>query len=353
MIRTRVTKAGKKSYQAIIRIKGFPDKVKTFRSKREAENWELKNTAAMKSGHYRDDTESQRCTLSDAIDRYLRDVLIPETKNYKTIKGHLLWWKGIYGKYSMAQVTPDLISKGKDLLTKEPTSNGKLRSPSTVNRYLASLSAVLSIACREWEWIHESPMSRVRKLREPRGRVRFLDGAERECLLQACRESSSIHLYPIVVLALSSGMRSGEIVGLKWRDVDLVNGKAILHQTKNGDRRVVPILGYALDTLKQHAASNGFSNEYIFPNTYGDGPIAFRSSWYRALKIAKIENFRFHDLRHSAASYLAMSGATPSEIAEVLGHKTLSMVKRYAHLSEAHTKEVVARMNNDIFKKTA
>jgi len=353
MIRTRVTTEGKKSYQAIVRVKGYPEKVKTFSSKREAEKWELKIKAAMKSGSYQDDIESQRQTLAHAIDRYTSQVLGPETKNYKTTQGHLQWWKNAYGKYSMAQITPNLLSQAKEELSKKTTPKGKPYAPATVNRYLASLSAVLSIACSEWSWIHESPMSRVRKLREPRGRVKFLDEAERESLLQACRKSSSIHLYPIVVLALSTGMRRGEIIGLKWNEVDLTTGKAVLHETKNGERRIVYITGYALDVLKKHAAVNVFHSSYLFPNMRGTAPINITSSWYKALEHANIKDFRFHDLRHCAASYLAMNGATPTDISEVLGHKTLAMVKRYAHLSEAHTKEVVTRMNSAIFSKSA
>ena len=354
MIRARITKAGKKSYQAIVRIKGYPDKVRTFSTKREAEqNWEIKIKAAMKSGRYRDDTEPQKRSLSDAIERYLKDVLNSKTKNHKTIKGHLLWWKAAFGKYSMVHVTPDLVSKGKDRLTKEPNLMGKLRSPATVNRYLGSLSAVLSIACQEWEWIHESPMSRIRKLRKPRGRVRFLDEAERESLLDACKKSSSTHLYPIVILALSTGMRRGEIIGLKWIDIDLTTGKAVLHETKNGERRVIHIADFAMDVLKKHAAATVFLSSYLFPNIRGNAPINITSSWSYALKQANLKDFRFHDLRHSAASYLAMNGATLAEIAEVLGHKTLAMVKRYAHLSEAHTKGVVTRMNHAIFSKSA
>ena len=113
MIRARNTKDGKKSYQVVIRVKGYPDKVKTFAGKREAQNWELKTTAAMKSGRYQDDAGAQRRTLSNAIDRYISEILTAKTKNYPTILGQLRWWQNSYGKYSMSKITPELICKAK------------------------------------------------------------------------------------------------------------------------------------------------------------------------------------------------------------------------------------------------
>ena len=122
-----------------------------------------------------------------------------------------------------------------------------------------------------------------------------------------------------------------------------------LHETKNGERRVIPLQGLALSLMKEHAKVRSLHCNFVFPSASKCQPIDIRTAWENALKKAKIGNFRFHDLRHSAASYLAMNGATLAEIAEVLGHKTLQMVKRYAHLSEAHTSSVVENMNERIF----
>jgi len=227
-----------------------------------------------------------------------------------------------------------------------------------VVRYLAALSHAFTIAVNEWGWLDDSPMRKVKKPALPRGRVRFLsedttDGekieGERTRLLKACEESSNPYLYPVVVLALSTGMRQGEIMGLTWEDVDLHQGRATLHETKNGERRVVPLSGKALELLKAHSKVRRLDTNLLFPGRIPQKPIALRAPWEAALKKAGIEDFRFHDLRHSAASYLAMNGASLAEIAEVLGHKTLQMVKRYSHLSEAHTAGVVARMNARIF----
>lgn len=242
-----------------------------------------------------------------------------------------------------------MIAEKRDQLAQGVTARGTKRTPATVNRYLSVLSHLFTIAIKEWGWLTENPLSKITKLKEPRGRVRYLSDNEREALLLACKESKNPYLYLIVVLALSTGARRMEILSLRWEDVDLNRKVIVLHQTKNSERRILPIAGLALTLMEQHAKIIKFGTDLIFPSHNSKKPMDIRKPWEIALKHAGIENFRFHDLRHSAASYLAMNGASLAEIAEVLGHKTLQMVKRYAHLSEAHTAKVVASMNERIF----
>ena len=209
-----------------------------------------------------------------------------------------------------------------------------------------------TIAINEWEWVEEHPMKKISKLPEPRGRVRFLDDKERERLLDACQNiRGADNLYLLVVLALSTGARHGELINLRWRDVDLTRKVIVLHDTKNKERRVLPLAHHALELIKAHHEARDVATDLLFPAPRKPNePWASRSAWQAAVTKAGLEDFRFHDLRHSAASYLAMNGASLAEIAEVLGHKTLAMVKRYAHLSEAHTAGVVERMNQKIFR---
>jgi integrase len=122
-------------------------------------------------------------------------------------------------------------------------------------------------------------------------------------------------------------------------------------KTKNGETRAVPLTGYALDVFTQHIKVRRLNTRLVFPNRTGTQPMSIREAWKFAVQRAEITNFRFHDLRHSAASYLAMGGASLAEIAEVLGHKTLQMTKRYTHLTGSHTCGVVERMNQTIFGK--
>jgi integrase len=242
------------------------------------------------------------------------------------------------GCLRLSDVTPAIITDHRDLLAQD-------HAPATVRRYLAALSHAFTVAIREWQWMEDNPCKRVSKPSEPRGRVRFLMDEERQRLLGACTASASRYLSLVVLIALSTGFRKGEILRLQWPDVDLTRGRLTSHETKNSERRTVPLTGSALDRMRQHARVRRIDTQLVFPNAHGTKPLDIRKAWETALKQASIPDFRFHDLRHSAASYLAMSGASLAEIAEILGHKTLAMVKRYAHLSEAHTAGVVARMN--------
>src|SRR5262249_44540519 len=158
-------------------------------------------------------------------------------------------------------------------------------APATVVRYMASLSSVFTLCYREWEWIDENPILKVAKPREPRGRVRFLDDEERQRFLTACKTSSNPLLYPFVILALSTGMRTGEILSLTWKDIDLEKGRITLHQTKNGERRFVPLKGLALNLLTDLKTNAEPNAKLIFPSSIHSQPIDLRFPWKQALKM--------------------------------------------------------------------
>ena len=349
-IEKRTTQNGKQTFRVKIRIKGHPMQTATFERLTDARKWAQQTESAIHERRYFKTSEAKKHTLTEAIERYTSTVLPKKPKSIKDQSVQLKWWNENIGSYSLADITPALISECRDQLAQGITAKGCLRTPSTVNRYLAALSHLFTIAVNEWGWSEDTPVRKVAKLKEPRGRVRFLSEDEREKLLQATKESSSNCLHLIIVLCLATGARKMEILGLKWKDVDLERGIITLHETKNGERRILPLTGHALELLKQYSKVKHFNTELVFPsNCNPKQPIDIRTPFENALKRAEITDFRFHDLRHSAASYLAMNGASLAEIAEVLGHKTLQMVKRYAHLSEAHTTKVVARMNKAIF----
>jgi len=140
-----------------------------------------------------------------------------------------------------------------------------------------------------------------------------------------------------------------ELLSLTWPDIDLKRGVITLRETKNGETRILPLTGHALDFMRQHAKVRCLDTSLVFPSRTGDKPYGIRDAFEYAVQRAGIVDFRFHDLRHSAASYLAISGASLAEIAEVLGHKSLEMARHYTHLSDARTTRVVERMNTAIF----
>lgn len=360
-IRKRIKKDGTPSYRVDVRLKGFPPQTASFKRLTDAKKWAQDTESAIREGRYFKTAESRKHTFSEFADRFIRDVLPKKSPTAAKIqKAQMEWWKKELGHHVLGDVTPSLITECRDKLLAGTTKRGETRSSATVNRYLAALSHAFTVAVNEWEWLEDSPMRKVKKPKEPRGRVRFLSDdeshhgktieGERTRLLRACEQSSNPYLYTVVVLALSTGMRQGEIMNLTWDDVDLNQGRITLHKTKNDERRVVPLVGKALGLLNEHAKVRRIDTPLLFPGKVKkSSPMDLRTPWLTVLKEAGIKDFRFHDLRHSAASYLAMNGASLAEIAEVLGHKTLQMVKRYSHLSEVHTAGVVSAMNERIF----
>ncbi len=347
----RKTSKGKTVYLASVRRKGYPKAYHSFTRLTDARLWiqelEYKTRTGLST-----QPESERHTLTDAIDRFRLEELPKKPKIFVDQERHILWFKKQIGFKRLSEVTPALMTETKGKFLREKTRNDKLRQPQTWNRYLTSISCVFESCCRDWQWLELNPARRVRREREAPGRVRFLSDDERTTLLEACKNSRSPNLYPLVVLTLSTGMRRSEVRWLTWQQVDLANGVIILSETKNKEYRRVSVRGLALDLLRQHAKVRRIDTNYVFPGekTEKTGePFHLDCYWGKAVKTAGLINFRFHDLRHSCASYLAMNGASLLEIAEVLGHKTLQMVKRYSHLAESHTANVVADMNKKIF----
>ncbi len=348
-IEKRLGNDGLVSYRVKVRLKGHPVESATFQRLTDAKHWVQNTEAAIREGRHFKSAKSKKYTLSQLIDRYVKEILDLSGRDTYNQRLYLKYWRQELGEYVIADVTPSLISGYRNRLIGSVNRYGKKLSPTSANRYLTALGHVFTIAVKQWELLETNPVHRIQKLKEPRGRVRFLSDDERNALLKTCKESDNPFLHMIVVLALSTGARKGELLTLKWQDVSLERRMVTLHETKNGERRALPIQGYAYQLLAAHATVRRFDCEYVFQSAKKKQPIDIRTAWENAVKNAELEDFRFHDLRHSAASYLAMNGASLAEIAEVLGHKTLQMVKRYAHLSEAHTSKVVASMNERIF----
>lgn len=346
----RFNKDGSTTYRARCRYKGHTFVSKTFKNLTLAKKWKRETDALIQQDLYLAHSKAEKHTLCEAIDRYCKEVLPHKPKNAKNVLCHLARWKKDLGHLRLNRVTPATLSEVREKLLSESVPSGNQRSNTTVVRYLASLSHVLSTATIEWLWLKENPVLKVRKPKQSRGRVRFLSEEEFPRLLDSCKASNNLLLYPIVMLALTTGMRSGEVLKLKWQDIDLSKGRLTLYETKNGEIRVVAIPSNTVKVLEAFYQSQLRLSPLLFPGTDPTKPIDFRSAWRFALKRAKITDFVFHDLRHTFASYLVMSGASLAEVAEALGHKTLAMVKRYAHLSECHLGGVVEKMNKRFFR---
>ncbi len=275
--------------------------------------------------------------LNELIELYEKEFLSRKSPKSQVMqKQQLAFWAKHLGKKNINSIKPIDIIQTRALIE---------ASDSTKNCYMAALRHVFTVAMKEFRLAESNPLLMVSNLKNPRGRVRFLSDEERKNLLIACEESSNISLYLVVLLAITTGARKMEIMNLKWSDVDLDKNLIYLHQTKNGEIRTLPIVPKVkelLILLKEES-----ENELLFVGR-GNKPLNIEYAYEEALKRARLKDFRFHDLRHSCASYLAMNGATLNDIKEILGHKSFNMVGRYAHLSTAHKSKVVNDMVNSI-----
>ena len=195
-IQKRVTKDGKVSYRALVRVKGHPVQSATFSKRSDAIKWSLERESEIRFNRYFT-TQDKDHTFGELVDHYLSQALHDKKdKVGKTIK--LNWWKKELGDYKLCDISSSMISECRLKLQKENTHYGTPRTTSTVNRYLAALSHAYTVASKEWDWIDHNPVVNVKRYKEPRGRVRFLDDQERKRLLDACKESRSCFLYPIL-----------------------------------------------------------------------------------------------------------------------------------------------------------
>ncbi len=361
-IEKRVSAQGETSYRVKVRLRGQPVQSATFKRLTDAKRWAAETEAAIREGRHFKYAEAKRHTLGEAIERYRSDVL-PRLKDARGRDILLRWWEKHAGRLYLADLTPAKIVEFRDTLKRTPIRSQakapgaeaapRYLSDARVNRYLSALSPVLTACASEWGWMDSNPCERVRRGPEGRGRVRFLSDAEREALLRACKQSETPELYTIVLIAITTGARRGEIMNLRWRDVDLARKTLTLRETKNSETRSVPLVGPALEAMKDYSKVRPINDmALVFPGRSTktqDKPLAFERAWRTAITRAGLDDFRFHDLRHTAASYLAMNGAGLRDIAEILGHKTLAMVMRYSHLTKAHQTALVERMAHTMF----
>lgn len=382
-------------YEVQIRMDGFPPRTKTFPTRRAAERWGKTIEASMIEGRHYRSTEARNRTLREAIDRYFTDELgLPEgadrramlrfvkaeeaadhelkKRDIPTRVGRLLWWRERLGSVKLAELTPALLAEYRGKLKREPFTRAKpgskrsklkegdqaaefRRSDSTVRAFLEYLSAVCKVARKDWQWMSHNPFDGVTKPAPSNKRVRFLSEEERERLLAETAKDPQLHT--LVVLALATASRAGELLNLRWHDIEIeetpgTDGKPVetarvlLRRTKNSNPRAVWLHGEALRLLKDHRALRPADDDRVFISVTGKR-YDYGDLFESACEAAKVSNFHFHDLRHSAATYLAREGATEQQLKAIGGWKS-NVVSRYVHLAAEDAKAVLEKMNNKI-----
>ena len=327
-IQKRVGKDRAASYVATVRVRPFNSASKAFAKRSEAVTWaeELERNlkAQRKVGGVREDVAS--LTVAGLCREFLAD---PETKALKyhdDLHRLLTWWTTHYGAERIMQLSVLKLREARDKLR----HGGK--APATVNRHLSALRSC-------WNWGRSSGLvaqdrlwpSRL-MLTEPKGRTRYLTDDELKALLKAAESESHVIAVAIKV-SLATGLRKSELLRLTWADVDLDKQRVTVLETKNGETRAVYLPKAAMEALRTlKRASVVGSMVFTLPNGDSLDKNLLEYHWRAIRTTAALRDFRWHDLRHSCASWLAQQGASLIEIGSVLGHKSPVVTQRYAHL---------------------
>jgi integrase len=306
-------------WQARISRKGEQSLVKTFLTKEDAEKWARSIEVEWDKGTYCNTHQAQKTTFGELIERYLREVT-PTMRgaNADTIRLKAILRKPI-AQINTLMLNSNRIAKYRDERLKEVTAG-------TVIRELAYFSSIINHARREWGINIANPVALVRKPTSPPGRNRILTKDEEMRLLEASTPIKNRNIYtrPFIILAIETAMRRGELLSIRWENINFSKRTAYLPLTKNGESRTVPLSTRAIETLQALPRSiDGRVLPVNFP--------ALENSFKRATSRAKIDNLRIHDLRHTAATRLSEKLPNLLELSAVTGHKSLSMLKRYYH----------------------
>ena len=257
------------------------------------------------------------------MERFLREHVAKKASE-RSYKGYVKRLRDFFGDETpLADITPRSIVEYKNQLFAQGLA------PASVNRNLATLKKAFNLALREWEWCQRNPVLSVSMERESNGRDRWLTLDEEGRLLAACAP----WLHDVVRFALGTGMRMGEILSLSWRGVDLTRRTVMVFQSKNGERRTIPLNQTVLSLLKDRGRLRSLSTDLVFPSK-AQTPLEsghLRRAFRLALKKARIEEFHFHDLRHTFATRLVQAGVELYKVQRLLGHKSPMMTQRYAH----------------------
>ncbi len=337
-------------WRAVVRIKGYPTTCNTFDRKQEAEDWAQDTEQRIKAGQFNFNGHKQQYTYQELIERQKADGAFEHQRSFDKIRSQFEYWQNRLDQYALVHITPELIAKERKILMETPTPKGTKRAPGTINRYMAVLASTFTYAVKRLRWLNENPCSNLLKLKDNSGRDRILQENEFAGLLDACRKSKSPYLYCIVLIAITTGARRGEILGLEWSHVDFKQNIAHFKETKNGKPRSVALSDAVIAELKKLYEKRQPLKPLVFASTSAFGKVDIKKSWQGALRKAEINGLRFHDLRHTFSTLASRQGASNLELATAMGHRTLQMLQRYTHLDVQVTKKFSNNISEQILQ---
>ncbi len=296
-------------------------------NKRLAEKLYSKVITDMVEGRYFERAEAKKHSFDELMDKFMQEYAVNREEStrsrYVSARNNLgKYFKG----YNLADVSPKSLSSYVQFRKDEGVKTA------TINRELALLSKAFNLALKQWEWCNDNPCSRIQREPENNTIDRWLTPEEDARLLNGAEGYLNDQLVEIIIFSLNTGMRQGEILNLKWKDVDLNRKVVAVQKTKNKDPKVIPLNQTAHDMLALKSKVVSISG-YVFSTMNGTKISRWnlKREFKNALKKACITNFRFHDLRHTFATRLVQSGVDLYRVAKLLGHRDVSTTQRYAH----------------------
>lgn len=310
-------KRGNYQWRAKIRLRGFPPQSKTFNTKAEAEAWAKMTESEMLRGVWISRSEAEQTLFREALQRYQEEV-VPQKKSAKQITSQIRLLTSHLGNYALASLSSSVIARFRDQRLKSV-------DPQTVRKDLSLIQRVLNIAAKEWGIAlpHGNPLLQIRLPKQPSGRNRRLLQGEEQRLLAELSKNPTINA--LVLFAMETAMRRGEIVAMRWEHIDYKARTLMIPETKMDAPREVPLSSKALEVLRGLPCR-------VDGIVWGVRSDSITRAFDRACKRAEIEGLRFHDLRHEATSRFFEHGLNIMEVASITGHKDLKMLKRYTHL---------------------
>ena len=312
-------------WQARVQRSGQSPISKTFNTKADAVKWARNIESQLDLGTFAPKQTMPR--LMPLMERYVEEVTTTKKGESQERYRVAQWKKTMLVDMPIDKITGEVVAQYRDARLKEVAAN-------TVRLELAFLSVIFEQCRKEWGLAVSNPVRQIRMPKPGKPRQRRLEAGEEDALLDACKASRAYYLHSFVVLAIETGMRSGELLAMRWDHVSLNNRTVYLPDTKNGSPRTVPLSTRALSAI--HALPRSI-NGRLFTSGYHSIHNAFQLAVTKAQatqpgNVTFLHGLRFHDLRHEAVTRLFEKGLNPIEVGMVSGHKTLSMLQRYTHL---------------------
>ena len=306
-------------WQVRIRLSNYPTITKTFNLKSHAMAWAKLKEIQIENGNLEIDSKPTKETVGDVLARYLKEITSKKkSSEVEKIKIKRLMRDPI-SKIECNHLRPIHIIKFRDERLQKVSGGTTLKD-------LSLLSHAITIAMKEWGFtLAANPVKQITKPKQNPPRDRRLELGEEELLLQGCSAALNPYFKALVIVAIETAMRRGELLSLERRHLNLNNRTAYLPITKNGDSRTIPLSSRAIEEIRNIPT-------HISGKVFPISETALRGQWRRTMKRTGIKNLRLHDLRHEATTRFFELGLNIMEVSTITGHKDLKMLKRYTHL---------------------